>query len=104
MEYHIYTGGSKSENRLWLKLDKRFFGFEEDLYVCAVYIPPMNSTHNDNDYLSLESEILNFCCKGKILLMGDFNSRTGVKADFIENDSVDLNDFDQNNVLPKGMR
>jgi hypothetical protein len=26
--------GSKSENRLWLKLDKSFFDFEHDLYVC----------------------------------------------------------------------
>ena len=31
--------GSKSENRIWLKLDKSFFDFEHDLYVCSVYIP-----------------------------------------------------------------
>jgi hypothetical protein len=31
--------------------------------------------------------------------MGDFNSRTGLKADFIENDSTDLNNFDDNDLL-----
>ena len=93
--------GSKSENRLWLKLDKNYFGFTDDIYVCAVYIPPVTSNHYDNDFLFLENEINNFCDKGKIVLIGDFNSRTGSYQDYIENDSIDLNQFSENDLLPE---
>jgi hypothetical protein len=30
---------STSKNRIWLKLDKVFFGLEKDLFICACYIP-----------------------------------------------------------------
>ena len=46
-----------SQNRLWLKLDKAFFGLEKDLYLCAVYVPPNNSVHEDDDFINIESEI-----------------------------------------------
>ena len=75
--------GSKSENRLWLKLDKSFFDFEHDLYLCAVYIPPVTSVHYDNIFAN----------QGKVLLIGDFNSRTGQSPDYILNDSTDLKIF-----------
>ena len=64
--------GTKSENRLWLKLDKRVFGLESDLYICAVYIPPASSTHFDNDIVKLENEISIFANRGKILLILGF--------------------------------
>ena len=43
-----------SQNRLWIKLDKMFFGLSQDVYLCAVYIPPISSPHYDNDFISLE--------------------------------------------------
>ena len=36
-----------NENFLWCKLDKHFFNFEEDLYVCSIYIPP--NTHSSRE-------------------------------------------------------
>jgi hypothetical protein len=93
--------GSKSENRLWLKLDKSFFDFEHDLYVCAVYIPPVTSVHYDNDFALLENEVSIFANQGKVLLIGDFNSRTGQSPDYILNDSTDLNNFSDNYILPR---
>jgi hypothetical protein len=95
------NNGSKSENRLWLKLDKSFFDFEHDLYVCAVYIPPVTSVHYDNDFALLESEVSIFANQGKVLLIGDFNSRTGQSPDYILNDSTDLNNFSDNYILPR---
>jgi hypothetical protein len=64
--------GTKSENRLWLKLDKKVFGLESDLYICAVYISPASSTHFDNDIVKLENEISIFANRGKILLIWGF--------------------------------
>ncbi|CAC5380402.1 unnamed protein product [Mytilus coruscus] len=66
---------STSSNRIWLKQDKSFFGFEKDLFLCAVYIPPYNSTHLDDDFQNLENEIVKFSVKGEIALIGDFNAR-----------------------------
>ncbi|CAG2185067.1 unnamed protein product [Mytilus edulis] len=92
--------GSLSNNRLWLKLDKNFFGLSDDIYICAVYIPPVSSTHYDDDFLQLEKEINIFSKKGKVVLLGDFNSRTGDKLDYIKDDSLDINNFAQTNLLP----
>ena len=97
----VVQNGSFSENRMWIRLDKSFFGFQNDIYLCTVYIPPMTSTHYDNDILSLENEISIFSNKGKVLLLGDFNARTGNSSDFIENDSTELNNFDFQNILPE---
>jgi hypothetical protein len=89
-----------SQNRLWLKLDKIFFGLSQDVYLCAVYIPPISSPHYDNDFISLEGEVSTFSSKGKIVLIGDFNSRTGQNPDFIEKDSSQINDYDGVDLLP----
>jgi hypothetical protein len=61
-----------------------FFGLSQDVYLSAVYIPPISSPHYDNDFISLEGEVSTFSSKGKIVLIGDFNSRTGQNPDFIE--------------------
>ncbi|CAG2236161.1 unnamed protein product [Mytilus edulis] len=97
---HIQEG-TNSQNRLWLKLDKNFFGLTYDLYLCAVYIPPVNSTHYENDYTQLEKEISTYSNKGQIALIGDFNSRTSSHPDFIENDDPDLFNIHSQNILPQ---
>jgi len=89
-----------SQNRFLLKLDKMFFGLSQDVYLCAVYIPPISSPHYDNNFISLEGEVSTFSSKGKIVLIGDFNSRTGQNPDFIEKDSSQINDFDGIDLLP----
>ena len=94
------ANGTSSSNRLWIKLDKNFFDFSEDIYLCAVYVPPISSTHFENDFVSLENEMCSFAKLGKIILMGDFNARTGQSPDFIDEDSSQINNFDASNLLP----
>jgi len=53
-----------------------------------------------SDYGQLENEIALFTSKGKILLIGDFNSRIGKSPDYINDDSTDLNNFLGENLLP----
>ena len=77
---------TSSENRLWFKLDAGFFGFKKDLFVCACYIPPINSSYNNDDFLEIENEISSLSDKGNILIIGDLNARVANKADFIENE------------------
>jgi endonuclease/exonuclease/phosphatase family metal-dependent hydrolase len=68
--------------------------------LCAVYIPPISSPHYDNDFISLEGEVSTFSSKGKIVLIGDFNSSTGENPNFIVKDSSQINDFDGVDLLP----
>ena len=77
---------STSKYRIWLKLDKVFFGLEKDLFICACYIPPVNSPYYDDDFLKLETEISQVSDKGIILLIGDLNARIANRSDFIENE------------------
>ena len=58
----------------------------------------------DNDISSLENEISQFSNKGKIILMGDLNSRTADKPDFIVNDSSEINHFDGLDLLPENYK
>lgn len=98
---HYIEKGTNSPNRLWLKLDKNYFGFKNNVYVGCIYLPPISSNHYDDDMLNLENEINHFNNKGEVLLLGDFNARTACDIDFIEKDSIDLNQFTNDNILPE---
>ena len=48
---------------IWLKFDKCFFQFSEDIYLCVAYIPPENSVfHNmfDGDIFRLLEDDISF--------------------------------------------
>lgn len=75
---------------IWLKLAKSFFKWQDDLYLAIIYLSPEYSTltvrDNPDLFEKLESDIAWFSQKGKILLTGDFNARTGAELDYIEDD------------------
>ena len=81
---------AKCNDLLWLRLKKEYFKLQEDIYLCSVYISPSNSTYskkcNASPYEFLESEVCNYSSKGKVVLLGDFNSRTNNYPDYIVND------------------
>ena len=83
---------SRSTEMLWIKLDKSFFKLKNNLFICVTYLPPKNSTCTqrlDFDIFNrLEQDIIKYLEQGKVILLGDFNSRTGVENDFIFNDST----------------
>ena len=62
---------------IWLKLDRNFFKFEHNMYICGLYLPPSNSTYAIKvPYDAIERDIVDRFVDGKILLVGDTNSRT----------------------------
>jgi exonuclease III len=88
---------------IWLKLDKVFFHTENDVYICGVYIWPEDSpVYNicDVDLFEIvQNDIYDFESKGALYLMGDWNSRVGVRDDFIRYDrNIDL--FDSDDYIP----
>ena len=65
---------------MWFKLNANFcFGFLRDLYVCFIYIAPVNSSYvkstglDKQVFAKLEEDIVRYNLKGDIMLMGDLN-------------------------------
>ena len=79
-----------------MKLEKDFFGFKTDLFICCVYDPPSNSSYFkelDHEILGhVEKEIKHFQKRGNVLMCGDINAKVSSENDFIYQDS--------NNFLP----
>ena len=87
----------ESECFIWFKLDRHLFEFDRDLYICASYIPPENSSFwtvdKSDPYDQLEQDCAKFQNRGNVIISGDFNARTGSKPDhvpdFMENDNIE---------------
>ena len=85
-----------STEYMWLKLSRFFFGFEKDVYICFIYIPPANSSYTlrtgiDRDiFEKLEENVRKYSSKGEIIIMGDINAHIGRNDyDYITMDSND---------------
>ncbi len=88
---------SDHEDILWLRFKKEHFNIDKDLYLAVVYVIPENSSslqHRSDCFEILNREVSKFSSKGYILLGGDFNSRTGLMKDYIEDDSNDFGNVD----------
>ena len=98
---------SDSPNIIWCRLDKQLLGLQADIFLAAVYLPPLQSQRKaGEDVISiLEKEIHKYSTQGQILLLGDFNARTGTLNDFIENDADDFltihNTYNRDTHCPK---
>ena len=56
-----------------------------NLYICAIYIPPESSPYFDDIIFdNVRDDINNFSCQGNpIMICGDFNAKTSNVNDFI---------------------
>ena len=79
------------------KLQSDLFNFDEDVYICNVYIPPSGSkVLNSQDvdiFECLEQGLLNYKDRGKVFISGDFNSRTSTESDYLDVDKYLDDDF-----------
>lgn len=72
----------KGKYHIWLKLEKGIISSEKSIFLCAIYIPPIESPYFDEEIFStIEEETSHFQAQGSVLIMGDLNSRTGEEAD-----------------------
>lgn len=75
-------------NHFWCKISKSAYSLQKDLFVCCTYIPPNSSKYFYPEiFENLSNDIAQFSTKGSIILLGDFNARTGTKDDFIIHDT-----------------
>ena len=85
----------ESPNFLWFKISNEYTKTAKDIYVCGTYIPPYNSNYFHPDlFEEFENDIEKFSSLGPILIMGDFNSRTGKYSDNVcqEGNTIITND------------
>ncbi len=61
---------------------KGIISTSQPVFLCAIYIPPHESPYFQEETFP-NKKISHFQAQGNELLMGDFNSRTGDKLDFI---------------------
>ena len=85
---------SGSENVL-IKLNKTFFGLNSDIVVCFSYCVPEYSSYQLREQLDifgdLELKLANVGPDIDKICLGDFNSRTGLKLDYIPyEDNTDI--------------
>ena len=73
---------------LWCTISRDLMQTDKDVYCGIVYIPPIGSRYaNEDPYTELQAEILRHCTNSPhIILMGDYNSRTGERDDIFCND------------------
>ena len=78
------------EYGIWIKLDKKCFNIDSNVYVCGLYLHPINSPYaSKSPYEAIERDITDCYSDGDILLVGDTNSRTAELCDFIKPDKYD---------------
>ncbi len=84
---------SSSDDVLWVKLDRKFFKRERDMYLACAYLPPQKSSifsWYDVDVCEmLELDVIRYSNQGDVLICGDLNARVGNIADYIENDNTE---------------
>ena len=74
---------------MWIKIQKELFTFEQDVFICCTYIPPVGSRVLNSDidlFEQLELDITRYKHLGKNFLTGDLNSRTSNEPDWLEFD------------------
>ncbi len=78
-----------SDHAIWLRLCSDFFGFMDDVYLGCVYLMPDGSPVRAKMPVEpltlLEEEVVHFAAKGELMLLGDFNARTGSVSDLLDN-------------------
>ena len=87
-----------TENAIFILFDKSLLGFDSDILYISVYIQPEGSTwyeklesHCTNGITLFQEkllEILSDLTDVYALCGGDFNARTGVQSDFVEDDII----------------
>jgi len=92
-----------ADSVIWIKLDKDFFHLHDDVYICGGYLwgeeSPAYNTVNIDFFDILEEDMTYFSDLGEVFIAGDFNSRTGLRNDFIPHDRLVL-DTDQEDYVP----
>ena len=84
----------------WFKIDKTLTGYDKDVIVGNVYIPPEGTRYqNDVPLVEIQDEMVNFAMDKLICLTGDFNAHTKTNRDFIAGNEFIMNQLEFNSKI-----
>jgi hypothetical protein len=73
---------TRDGTRIWLRLGN---AFQRPLFLCIIYAAPQGSPYADNSLFEhVCQEVGKIMSLGGVLLVGDFNARTGTNTNFID--------------------
>jgi len=80
----------------WFCVDRRFLGVDKDLILGNVYVPPPNSPYARVDmFTELEMNLLDInYSEHYVMMVGDFNSHTSSRVDYVNLDDEVANELD----------
>ena len=87
----------ESESKLvqWFKIDKTLTGYDKDVIVGNVYIPPVGTRYeNDAPLVEIKDEMVDISIDNLICLTGDFNAHTKTTRDFIVGNEFIMNQLE----------
>ena len=86
LKQYISVVESNQYGIIWIKISKELFPFDDDVFICHIYIPPSISKvfwSTDFDFFEqIEIDIVKYNDMGKVYVCGDFNSRTSDLLDY----------------------
>lgn len=86
------------KSHCWVELKSNSGMLTNNLYLCAIYIPPIDSPYYEEEYMNnLYTDISHFQAQGNVLLCGDLNARTGSEIDFLDTQG-NIHVFGQNHM------
>ena len=83
----ITVQDKKTENMLWVKINKNYLNLDKDQCIGTIYNSPINSTYTTKQDLDFSHILLEkmttFSRDDHIIIGGDVNSRTGTIHDYV---------------------
>ena len=81
----------KTENKdvIWVRMKKEKTGEDRDVYIGTCYLNPSAGVDSDRKIAKLTEDIIYFQNKGDVMVVGDFNAKTGNLDDTISPDKTD---------------
>ena len=70
----VISRSSKNGDIIWMKLCKKYFSLENDVYICSAYIVPGS---DDDVFEAIRKDVELFSTTGYIGFIGDLNCRIG---------------------------
>jgi hypothetical protein len=98
----------KETNYVWIQVKQDSLKREKDLFICFAHIPHTESSYftkiNYNILNCIHGNIMEYKNIGDVILLGDFNGRTGTMEDWVTDDTISHLPIEDNYITDKAIR
>jgi hypothetical protein len=102
LTYDVKVVDTNQNGIIWMKISNNLLDFQEDVFLCIVYIPPFISPvidrQNFDFFEEIETKLEYYKLHGRCFIVGDLNSRTSNECEILRYDEYIDNDDQLINV------